>query len=109
MSISLHRIPVDLTPVVYCSAIAEGSEVEWTFLWNKFLTGNVAAETEVILNALGCTKKSDLMKEYFKLILSDNIRLQDKHLALDSTMTYQQNCELLFEFVSENYDEMEKA
>lgn len=52
------RIPVDLMPVVYCTAIAEGSENEWNLLWNKFKLGNVASEQATILNALGCSKKN---------------------------------------------------
>lgn len=56
------RIPVDLTPVVYCSVVEHGSDAEWNFLWNKYKSSNTASEKEVILKALGCTKQTNLLK-----------------------------------------------
>ena len=53
------RISVDLVPVIYCSVISEGSDNDWTFLWEKFQSENVNGEKVTILNALGCTKQAN--------------------------------------------------
>lgn len=53
---------MNLVPVVYCSVISEGSDEEWEYLWSKFQAENVAAEQVTILNALGCTKQTNLIK-----------------------------------------------
>lgn len=55
------RVPVNVRPVVYCTAITEGNVTTWNFMWNRFLTENVAAEQVVILAALGCTKNQTLL------------------------------------------------
>lgn len=57
-----NRIPKDIAPVVYCSVIAEGSEKEWDFLWDKCMKTNVAAEQVAIFTSLGCAKKPELIK-----------------------------------------------
>lgn len=62
LSHSLDRIPKDVAPVVYCSVMAEGSEEDWEFLWDKCMKTNVAAEQVLILNSLGCTNNTDLIK-----------------------------------------------
>lgn len=56
------RISDDLAPIVYCSVIEFGSIEEWKYLWEKFKTSTIATERSIILNALGCTKQTDLMK-----------------------------------------------
>lgn len=63
---TIHRIPVDLASTVYCSAIEHGTEEEWNFLWNRYKSTNLAAEKRTMLNALGCTKKINLLKVKLK-------------------------------------------
>jgi len=55
------RIPPDLRSVVYCSALINGGEEEWDFLWEQYQKTNVATDQVLILNALGCTTKPDLL------------------------------------------------
>ena len=42
--------------VVYCNGIRHGTADDFQFMWNRYLTANVAAEQLNILNALGCTQ-----------------------------------------------------
>jgi hypothetical protein len=50
------KVPKDHRVVVYCNAIRYGGDTEFLYLFNKFLTEEVAAEQLNILNALGCSK-----------------------------------------------------
>lgn len=60
---SCKRVPVDIRPVVYCTAVSESTDSkEWDHLWNAFKSTNVAAEQRVIMEALGCTRKADVLK-----------------------------------------------
>lgn len=60
------RIPVNIRPVVYCTAISESTDSkEWDHLWNAFKMTNVAAEQRVLMEALGCSKKADVLKVIF--------------------------------------------
>ncbi|XP_031623813.1 membrane alanyl aminopeptidase-like [Contarinia nasturtii] len=104
-----YKIPVNLVPVVYCSVISEGSYKEWEYLWRKFKTENVATEQVTILRALGCTKQAKVLMEYLEKILSDDIRLQDKHSAFVSTLMQQGNVNLVLDFIVTNHQRINKA
>jgi hypothetical protein len=55
------RIPPDLRSVVYCSAVSNGEEREWNFLWEQYKKTDVSNEQVTILSALGCTSNPDLL------------------------------------------------
>jgi hypothetical protein len=55
------RIPPDLRSVVYCSALRNGGEDEWNFLWDQYKKTNVATDQVLILSALGCTSNTSLL------------------------------------------------
>jgi hypothetical protein len=56
-----YRIPPDLRSVVYCSALSNGGEEDWNFLWDQYRKSNVATDQVLILAALGCTKNNTLL------------------------------------------------
>ena len=55
------RIPPDLRSVVYCSAVSNGGEGEWNFLWDQYKKSDVSTDQVLILSALGCTNETDLL------------------------------------------------
>jgi aminopeptidase N len=57
-----YRIPPDLRSVVYCSAVSNGGQEEWNFLYDEFMKSNVASDQVLILSALGCTRDATLLK-----------------------------------------------
>lgn len=59
-------MPVNIRPVVYCTALTEGNGSTWEFMWNRFERENVAAEQVVILSALGCTKDRAILTVFRK-------------------------------------------
>lgn len=60
--VNTNRVPADLAQAIYCTAIREGSEDEWEFLWNKLNKENVFDERRLLLRGLGCTIKPELIK-----------------------------------------------
>lgn len=58
------NVPVDIRPAIYCTALRVTGRNEFDFLWQKYMESNVPTERVVILNALGCTTHSDLLKVY---------------------------------------------
>nr|UXX33471.1 aminopeptidase N-like protein [Holotrichia oblita] len=72
-------IPNDLRGVVFCFSIKYGGQAEWNFLWNQYLTSNVASVKNTILKALGCTRQTWLMQRYLEWSVSNHsgIRKQD--------------------------------
>lgn len=60
--INFDRIPGDIAGVVYCTVLHQTSEdKEWDTLWKIYLNSNVATEKEMLLSALGCTRKHNLI------------------------------------------------
>lgn len=59
-------VPLDLRSVVYCTAIRNGGDKEWNFLWNRYTKSNVGTEKTLILSALGCSREIWLLQRYFK-------------------------------------------
>jgi len=55
------RIPPDFRSVVYCSALSNGGEAEWDYLWDQYKKTNVATDQVLILAALGCTRSTSLL------------------------------------------------
>ena len=52
-----NNIDTGSRSTVYCTALAEGHQAEWDFLWARYLGATSANEQSTILRALGCTKE----------------------------------------------------
>jgi len=55
--VTLLRIDPGLKGTVYCTAIREGGEKEWNFIFELYKTATVQAEKSRLLSALSCTRK----------------------------------------------------
>ncbi|XP_073820070.1 membrane alanyl aminopeptidase-like [Musca autumnalis] len=100
-------VPVNIRSTVYCTAMREGTEADFDKLYNKFLTETVATEVTLILNALGCVKDSKLVSRFFHLVVSDQVRRQDKSAALSSLYSENnENVEEVFDLVAANVDSL---
>lgn len=64
------RVPLDLRSVVYCTAIRNGGDKEWNFLWHRYTKSNVGTEKTLILSALGCSREIWLLQRYVDQVLS---------------------------------------
>lgn len=62
----------NLRSTVYCSAIAEGDVKEWSFAWNQYLRPNSRSEKLRLLNALGCSRNSEMLLKYLDLAFAEN-------------------------------------
>ena len=72
------RVPLDLRPVVYCTALKNGKEKEWSFLWKRYVTSNVGSEKTMIITALSCTREQCLLLRYLDWSLNSTlVRKQD--------------------------------
>lgn len=53
------RISPNARAAVYCTAIREGSQDTWEFLWEEYRSTNFASEKKIILDALGCSSDKE--------------------------------------------------
>ena len=49
---------------MYCSAVKEGGQAEWNFLFDRFQNENVAGEQVKLLKSLGCSEETWLLQRY---------------------------------------------
>ncbi|KAK2157482.1 hypothetical protein LSH36_190g01042 [Paralvinella palmiformis] len=67
---NVNSIPPDQRPIVYCTAIATGTEADWNFLHSQYLTiadsplRSTAGEVRRILPALACSLNDTLLWRY---------------------------------------------
>ncbi|XP_058061219.1 membrane alanyl aminopeptidase [Anopheles bellator] len=75
------KVHPDMRQVVYCEGIRKGTKAHFEFLWNQYLTTNVATEQILVLQGLGCASTSETIFILMEAITSDHIRKQDKSNA----------------------------
>ncbi|KAF2365596.1 Peptidase M1 membrane alanine aminopeptidase N-terminal [Trinorchestia longiramus] len=59
------NISENLKPVVYCTAIARGSEQEWNFAWSQYSSSNVAHERKVLLKGMACSREIWILSSHY--------------------------------------------
>uniref|UniRef100_A0AAG5CSU5 Aminopeptidase n=1 Tax=Anopheles atroparvus TaxID=41427 RepID=A0AAG5CSU5_ANOAO len=75
------KVHPDLRQVVYCEGIRKGTQAHFEFLWNQYLTSNMATEQILILQGMGCASTYELISIMMDAIASEHVRSQDKSNA----------------------------
>uniref|UniRef100_A0A8C5P9I1 Aminopeptidase n=1 Tax=Leptobrachium leishanense TaxID=445787 RepID=A0A8C5P9I1_9ANUR len=75
---NVNGIHPNLRSTVYCTAISEGGEAEWDFLWDKFATSDNAQESDKLRAGLACSREPWILNRFLDYSLdTDKIRRQD--------------------------------
>ncbi|XP_042215813.1 aminopeptidase N-like isoform X2 [Homarus americanus] len=77
---SFKGVSVNVASAVYCTAIAEGGEPEWTFAW-KQTQSNTVVDTSELVNALACTDQIWLLTRYLDGAFNANSRIRRQDAA----------------------------
>lgn len=64
---------MDLRSIVYCTALTNGSDMEWDFLMERYQSSNVASEKAMIMRALSCSRNRFLLRRYLDYSLNSTI------------------------------------
>ncbi|XP_043068005.1 membrane alanyl aminopeptidase-like [Drosophila bipectinata] len=107
---SLSTVPKNIRATVYCVGLREGGSTEFEALYNKFKVETVATEETLLQNSFGCVKTQALIERVFNLILSDEIRRQDKSSVLATLYTENnENVSPVFALVTQKFEELAQA
>ncbi|KAM8705010.1 hypothetical protein ACLKA7_009465 [Drosophila subpalustris] len=107
---SLSSVPKNIRSVVYCVALREGGSTEFEALYQKFKTESVATEETLLQNSFGCVKEQSLIERVFNLVLSNEIRRQDKASVLSTLYTENnENVSPVFELVTKHHESLADA
>jgi len=105
-----NPISPDLRSVVYCSALINGGEAEWNFLWEQYQKSTAATDQVLILNALGCTTKPDLLNRYLNYSINPDsgIRSQDTLSVFSAVYSRAGGVDIALTFLENNFEAIQQ-
>ena len=71
-----NPIPTSVRGTVLCSAIGNGNETSWDFLWSRYNNSNNDNEKVSIMQALACSKEVRILERYLKMTLTEDSGLR---------------------------------
>jgi aminopeptidase N len=105
-----NKIDANLREVVYSTAIRQGGEEEWEFLWQRFLEETVDSERLKLIYTLGVSKNETSILKYLNetLYVGENVRLQDVVYIYRSIGAYAPGRRFQFDWLKSNWDEIKE-
>ncbi|KAK7075272.1 hypothetical protein SK128_014552 [Halocaridina rubra] len=72
-------VPSNVAESVYCTAVNQGAQVEWEFLWSQFHRTGKAHRKQAMGKALGCASQTWLLARYLEAAMhtQSGLRRQD--------------------------------
>ncbi|XP_039490659.1 aminopeptidase Ey-like [Drosophila santomea] len=103
-----NPVPINLRSTVYCTAIREGSEEDWDFLWSRIEKSNVGSEKQTIIGSLGCSKEVWILQRFLERAFDPKgaIRKQDSLLSFQAVVSGEQGFPLAKNYLMENVEFM---
>lgn len=103
-------VPVNIRGAVYCTAMRDGTEKDFEMLYAMLKAEQVPTEQVLIIGNLGCVRDKKLVERVFNIVLSDDIRRQDKSNCLSTLYTSNaENVSPVFDLVADKFEELQKA
>lgn len=101
-----NSISPNARAAVYCTAIREGNQEKWEFLWEKYRSANFASEKKIILDALGCSSDKETLNSYLRIALNQSsIRKQDINAVFASVYNSGEfGVDTIIDFLINNYE-----
>jgi len=96
----------ELREVVYRTAIRNGGDKEWEFLWEVFLKETVDSERNKIIYALGASTNEMSIMRYLDETLGPNVRLQDVNYVYRGIGAYAPGRRFQFEWLQSRWDDI---
>ncbi|CAK1546280.1 unnamed protein product [Leptosia nina] len=95
---------------VYVVGIRKGGVEDFNFLLDRFQTSNFANDKLEMLRGLAATRDPQLLMRYLALILTKEVRSQDKVNAFNyALLGNKENAKTVLQFVKNNIDNIRKA
>ncbi|XP_053320872.1 aminopeptidase N-like [Spea bombifrons] len=95
-----NTIHPNLRSNIYCTAVAQGGEAEWDFVWEKFAASDNAQESDKLRSALACSKEPWILNRLLEFSLdTTKIRRQDTVSTISSVSSNVIGQSLAWDFV----------
>ncbi|XP_037790240.1 aminopeptidase N-like [Penaeus monodon] len=102
-----HSIfPPDLREVFICEAVGESGEEEWNFVWSEYMKSNDALDKATLLNALTCTKNSNILSRFLDMAISPDsgIKMDDIGSILQSVNANSEGQSIAWNFLKKHWN-----
>lgn len=93
---------------VYAICLTYGGEAEYEVVLNEYRTAQTSDERNTALRAIGRAKDPKLIKRTLQLPLSNEVKGQDIYLPLGGLRTHKDGIVALWDWMTDNWDELEK-
>lgn len=106
---NVNLINANVRSVVYCNGIRQGAEVEWEFLFAKYVASSSTAEKDTIVSALGCSKVKEIVENFLAKSLAENDEIRRHHVYSVFTSVVNgnpENFDIALNFVINNFKEI---
>ena len=106
-----NKIDANLREVVYSTAIRQGEEKEWEFLWQKFTEETVDSERLKLIYTLGVSTNQNSIERYLNETLETlggNVRLQDVVYIYRSIGAFAPGRRFQFEWLLSNWNSIKE-
>ena len=100
---SLNKIDINLLDIVYITAIREGGEPEWNFLWERLLSSTDQSERQKLIYALAASLNRYSIIKYLDYTLSGNFQSEDLTYIYESIGTFATGQQVQFEWMQTNW------
>ncbi|GBP46438.1 Membrane alanyl aminopeptidase [Eumeta japonica] len=88
---------------VFCTGLQESGYPEWQRLYQRRMNSNNQADEVAMLRALGCTSDPDAVQAYLEMVVSDDVRAQDRVNGFTFLyMGHRENSKAALQFIKEN-------
>lgn len=101
-------IDPNLRLAVFRIAVAEGGQAEYDAVKHEYLTSEAVDAREICLVALGRARDAKIIDQVLEFLLSDQVKVQDKHTPAISLSNNGAARYKLWEFIQANWDEIYK-
>jgi aminopeptidase 2 len=103
-----HAIHPNIRSSVYAICLTYGGVEEYNIVLNEYRTAKTSDERNTALRAIGRAKNPELIKRTLSLPLSDEVKGQDIYLPLGGLRTHKEGIVALWDWMTQNWDELEK-
>lgn len=104
-----NPIHADLRGVIYATVAREGGEKEYKTLLSLYRAETLHEEKNRLLGALGCFRDKVLLSRTLEMILTNEVRMQDRNGAFASVLVNPIGRELGWKFIKKNWKKIGEA
>lgn len=105
MNTNNNQVPPNYRQIVYCTAIREGTEIEWNFVFDQYLNETDSNIKNTLQAAMSCSRLPWLISKYLSIQIDPSIiRIQDALSGLRAAATKPESNLKTWNYIKDNWE-----